>query len=312
MSGANSGRLNSARRRQKIEVGTGDLGDGRQPFHSHPFTAFHTPREVEHLLEGANVVAVRVGDVVCPWTLVDFARYVQFNTVPPAQQAEWLRIQAEEAAASSPAPTAPLSMPLPSLAVPPAADASHSPPEEFTVAVVSAVPGVGKTALVTQFVNRVFVDEYHPTCEERYRTSIDANRRVCIVNIVDTGAQEAFAEVTQANLAEKDGFLFVFSLDEPESLARLNDTVISLQEIYKRNASAGSTPSLPPIVLVANKKDADKHTVSIADAKAFRRQWRMEACVETSAKDYTSVELAFQILVQSMLNSRERNRRLQR
>lgn len=28
--------------------------------------------------------------------------------------------------------------------------------------------------------------------------------------------------------------------------------------------------------LVANKKDADKHTVSIADAKAFRRQWRME------------------------------------
>jgi len=293
--------LNSARRRQKIEVGTGDVGDGTQPFHSHPFTPFHTPREAEHLLEGASVVAVRVGDVVCPWSLIDFARYVQFNVVPVAQHAELLKIQAEEAPSSVPitAPPGPLID-------------SRSPAEEFTIAVVSATPSVGKTALITQFVNRTFIADYHPTCEERYRTSIDPNNKVCIINIVDTGAQEMFSDVTTKNLADKDGYLFVFSLSDTESLTRLNDVVLSLQEMHRRNASTMSTPALPPIVLIANKKDIDKRTVNMSDAKAFRRQWRMEACIETSATDRSSVELAFQILAQSMLNCREREKRVQR
>jgi len=97
--------------------------------------------------------------------------------------------------------------------------------------------------LITQFVNRTFIADYHPTCEERYRTSIDANNKVCIINIVDTGAQEMFSgivfvpgsaivdmkDVTTKNLAEKDGYLFVFSLSDTESLTRLNDVVLSLQ-----------------------------------------------------------------------------------
>ena len=56
----------------------------------------------------------------------------------------------------------------------------------------TAAPCAGKTALITQFVTRMFVAEYNPTIEEEYRTSIDVNRCVSILRIVDTGAQDAF------------------------------------------------------------------------------------------------------------------------
>eukprot|EP00698_Gefionella_okellyi_P007889 TRINITY_DN1931_c0_g1_i4.p3 TRINITY_DN1931_c0_g1~~TRINITY_DN1931_c0_g1_i4.p3 ORF type:complete len:295 (+),score=64.01 TRINITY_DN1931_c0_g1_i4:42-926(+) len=286
------------RRRLRIEIGTGD-GDASVPFHSHPFLPFHTPRELEQLVGEASVVAVKIGNVVCPWSLVDFARFLQFNVVPDPQRKEQLRIESEDASTMTDVIPAPISS---------ARSATVAPAEEYTIALVSATPAVGKTALITQFVNRTFVSDYHPTYEERYRTSVEANRKVVILNIVDTGAQDAFADATLKNLTGCDGYLFVFSMTDPESLSKLNDMVIALQELLRGDKSPTSAVQLPPIVLVANKKDAESK-VSMTDAKSFRRQWRMEALVETCAKEFPTVELALQMIVTSIANAKEREKR---
>lgn len=49
--------------------------------------------------------------------------------------------------------------------------------------------------------------------------------------------------------------------------------------------------------LVANKKDVAEKAVTPAEGSAFNRAYRLESHVQTSAKDFDSVKLAFQILV---------------
>src|SRR5690606_31975941 len=52
--------------------------------------------------------------------------------------------------------------------------------------------GAGKSALISQFVNKMFIEEYAPTVVETYRSSAEINSRVYVVEITDIGAQESF------------------------------------------------------------------------------------------------------------------------
>lgn len=59
---------------------------------------------------------------------------------------------------------------------------------EYKITVLGA-GGVGKSALVVQFVHTKFLEKYDPTIEDSYRKTIDVDGQACQLDILDTAGQ---------------------------------------------------------------------------------------------------------------------------
>ncbi|XP_069320386.1 GTPase ERas [Eulemur rufifrons] len=156
---------------------------------------------------------------------------------------------------------------------------------EYKVVVVGA-SGVGKSALTIQLNHQCFVEDHDPTLQDSYWKELDPDHGGCILNVLDTAGQAIHKSLRDQCLAAGDGVLGVFALDDPSSLAQL-------QQI--RDAW-GPHPN-QPLVLVGNKCDlvtdgGDGRAAAIALAKSWGTPF-----VETSAKTRQGVEEAFTLLL---------------
>ncbi len=107
--------------------------------------------------------------------------------------------------------------------------------------------GVGKSALTLRFVRDFFVKDWDPTIEDAYRKTVDVDDKLCMLEILDTAGQDDFESLRPQWMMDKDGYIFVYSMNSAESLAQL-------QPFFDLHAQINEGKNVP-IVLVANKRD---------------------------------------------------------
>ncbi|GAB9472834.1 hypothetical protein Gpo141_00010000 [Globisporangium polare] len=169
--------------------------------------------------------------------------------------------------------------------------------ETFHMSVLGS-GGVGKSALTLRFVRDYFVKDWDPTIEDAYRKAITVDEGLCMLEILDTAGQDDFESLRGQWMMDKDGYVFVYSMDSRISLHELQpffDLHLQINE---------SKRPLPPIVLVANKKDVvdqdpSKCQVSTEEGRRIARSYNAHY-IETSALTGANVTAVFENFVREV------------
>ncbi|CAL5095817.1 unnamed protein product [Urochloa decumbens] len=151
--------------------------------------------------------------------------------------------------------------------------------------------GVGKTSLMNQYVNKKFSNQYKATIGADFLTK----------EIWDTAGQERFQSLGVAFYRGADCCVLVYDVNSMKSFDNLNNW----REEFLIQASP-SDPDNFPFVLLGNKVDVDggnSRVVSEKKAKAWCASKGNIPYFETSAKDGTNVEDAFQCIVKNALKN---------
>lgn len=163
---------------------------------------------------------------------------------------------------------------------------------EYKLAILGA-GGVGKSALTSQYVQGVFLEEYDPTIEDSYRKQTVIDDRNYSLEILDTAGIEQFTAMRELYIRNSEGFVLVYSVTDRnsfEELKTLRDQVVRLKDNFS-----------VPIVLVGNKADLDdQRKVPTVEAQLQAKQWGNTAFFETSAKTSMNIDEVFAALVRQM------------
>ncbi|OQR76458.1 ras-related protein Ral-A-like [Tropilaelaps mercedesae] len=159
-------------------------------------------------------------------------------------------------------------------------------PLEMHKVIMVGSGGVGKSALTLQFMYGEFIEDYEPTKADMYRRKVMLDGENVQIDILDTAGQEDYAVIRDAYFRSGEGFLCVFSIDEPENFE-------ATREFREQILRVKGDDSVP-FILVGNKADKDgaNRRVTIEEAEERARQWNVPY-VETSAKTCTNVDRVF-------------------
>lgn len=163
--------------------------------------------------------------------------------------------------------------------------------------------GVGKSALTLRFVRDYFVKDWDPTIEDAYRKAINVDDGLCMLEILDTAGQDDFESLRAQWMMDKDGYVFVYSMDSRSSLHEVQpffDLHLQINE---------SRRPLPPIILVANKKDVvdrdpSKCQVSSEEGQRIAHSYNARY-IETSALTGENVTMVFETFVREVRRKKE-------
>ena len=174
---------------------------------------------------------------------------------------------------------------------------TNSSSNTFKIVVVGSTC-VGKTALVSRLVDKVFNQEIETTIGVEFRTyTVPVGDHEVKLNIWDTAGQEKFRSVSKAYFRNAVGAALVFSLTDKKSFEALDGWLNDLQSLCVHNAV---------ILLIGNKLDlAEGRVVSGEDANVFAERHGLEY-FETSALDATNVDEAFVRLAKSVYEKVEK------
>lgn len=160
--------------------------------------------------------------------------------------------------------------------------------------------GVGKTALMNQYVNKRFSSAYKATIGADFLTKeVMIDDKLVTLQIWDTAGQERFQSLGVAFYRGADVCILVYDVTNPKSFENLD----SWREEFLVQASPPDMENFPFVVL-GNKVDRE-HDRRVPKAKA--QQWcKSKAATplryfETSAKEAVQVEAAFQEAAQLAL-----------
>lgn len=121
---------------------------------------------------------------------------------------------------------------------------------------------VGKTQLLSRWLDSVFIEQYIATIGVDHKTKI-INPSLKF-QIWDTAGQERFKTVSAVFFAQASVFILVFSVTDQTSFINLKKHLVEA----RLHLSTGQ-----PIVLLANKIDATKaRTVTMEEAEQFARE----------------------------------------
>lgn len=165
--------------------------------------------------------------------------------------------------------------------------------------------GVGKSSLILQWVKQQFTEDYIPTIEEIVPKTVQIDKKTYTVEFTDTAGQEEFAQMRWKYIADNEGFLFVFSVIEKDSLEQISDLyndVVSTKGMNFARVLAGNK---------ADKKDdpeLSSRVVPIEDSKRMASEMKCNF-YETSAKTRLNLDPMFDDLIRGVLklNSNESN-----
>ena len=95
-------------------------------------------------------------------------------------------------------------------------------------------------------------------------------------------------------MRDRDGFVFVFSICDRASYNGLQQFYDQLQSLYESNQQ-------PPIILIGNKSDLSiSRQIHIRDAELLAQKYHNCTYIETSAKNGSNIEQAFEILIRNI------------
>ncbi|KAL9968526.1 hypothetical protein ACROYT_G020633 [Oculina patagonica] len=159
---------------------------------------------------------------------------------------------------------------------------------------------VGKSSLIKRFHSNVF-DQRLPTTigVDFFIHDLEVDGKKVKLQLWDTAGEERFRQngLTSSYYRGAHGALVVFSLTSCKSFTSVKN--LWLEEFYRKSGSDTIT------ILVGNKCDLeDKREVDEADIREFAELNSM-CWLETSAKDCTNVQEAFETMAYKLCESHE-------
>ena len=155
---------------------------------------------------------------------------------------------------------------------------------------------VGKTSIVTRFVDNEFKSTYHCTVGVEYKVKslkLDPYTNVNL-KIWDTCGEEKYRTITRQYYRDSNGVVLVFDLTNKNSFDKLSGWLNDIKE-YGPNDIC--------IILVGNKSDVQDRKLSLfEEAKKLAMNYKMPY-IEVSAKTGTNVLSMFENITKKMIDN---------
>lgn len=157
--------------------------------------------------------------------------------------------------------------------------------------------GVGKTCLLSRYVDDIFYEEANATIGVEYKLKeIEIESSKFKLQLWDTAGQERFHSITQSYYRCSDGAVIVFDVTDNASFENVSNWIKEYSDFTDGNHN---------IIIVGNKNDLEsERKVNTEDAKQFAKSKNVEY-IETSAKDGNSVTEAFELIEQIIYTSKK-------
>jgi small GTP-binding protein len=145
--------------------------------------------------------------------------------------------------------------------------------------------GVGKSAIVIQFVQGCFVPDFDPTVEDFYYRSLQLDHHAVPLAILDTAGADGYPPMLLSYLRHSEGFMMVYAIDDRPSF--------DLLEEFHRKLVHTRGPTPVPLVICGNKCDLEEsRVVSRAEGEQLATRWG-GTYWETSALANINIQAAF-------------------
>ena len=154
---------------------------------------------------------------------------------------------------------------------------------------------VGKTSMLLKYVDNRFPETHIATIGAEYKIkTLTTDKYKINLNIWDTAGQERFRAITKSFFNNANGIIFVYDITDKKTFDNVKNWIKD-SEYYGQFES----------VLCGNKVDLEKEKrqVKFDTLKEFGLKKKMEV-FETSAKDGTNLEQAFQKLADLIVKSK--------
>ncbi|XP_067671796.1 ras-related protein Rap-2b-like [Haliotis asinina] len=162
--------------------------------------------------------------------------------------------------------------------------------------VILGASGVGKTAIISQFLDKNFVTEYRGTFEQIHMRKYYSSGINLTLEIVEIINGDAVPTVRKNAIAKGDAFVLVYSIDDANSF----EQIYSLRDLILEEKEENNVP----IYVVANKIDIAEERKTpiwqVADA-IVTIDWE-HRYTEVSAKDPRQIAELFESVLQHALS----------
>ncbi|KAJ7371852.1 Ras- protein Rab-9B [Desmophyllum pertusum] len=156
--------------------------------------------------------------------------------------------------------------------------------------------GVGKSSLMNRFVSGKFDSQsFHTIGVEFLNKDVNVEGQSYTLQIWDTAGQERFKSLRTPFYRGSDLCLLVFAVDDVQSfknLAMWRKEFLYYADVREKDNF--------PFILLGNKVDVNERVVSQEEAHHFCREIGGVPYYETSAKDSTNVDNAFNAAVKRL------------
>lgn len=156
--------------------------------------------------------------------------------------------------------------------------------------------GVGKSSLMNRFVSGKFDSQsFHTIGVEFLNKDVSVEGQSYTLQIWDTAGQERFKSLRTPFYRGSDLCLLVYAVDDVESfknLAMWRKEFLYYADVREKDNF--------PFILLGNKIDVNERVVSQEEAHRFCREIGGIPYYETSAKDSTNVDVAFNAAVKRL------------
>uniref|UniRef100_A0A8C6KM30 Dexamethasone-induced Ras-related protein 1-like n=1 Tax=Nothobranchius furzeri TaxID=105023 RepID=A0A8C6KM30_NOTFU len=116
---------------------------------------------------------------------------------------------------------------------------------------------VGKTAIISRFLNERFDDQYTPTIEDFHRKFYSIRGDVYQLDILDTSGNHPFPAMRRLSILTGDVFILVFSLDNRDSFQEVQRLKRQIHETKSCLRNKTKEKVDVPLVICGNKCDRD-------------------------------------------------------
>ena len=159
---------------------------------------------------------------------------------------------------------------------------------------------VGKSSIILRYVEQTWSDIFVPTIGVDFKVkTLQINKKNVKMQIWDTAGQERFRTVVSSYFKGSHGIFIIYDITNRESFKNLENW---LGEIEK-NASDKVLK-----ILIGNKCDLEQEReIQFEEGQAFANRNGMQF-VETSAKNNTNINEAFEALAKLMIQFSNENK----
>jgi small GTP-binding protein len=157
---------------------------------------------------------------------------------------------------------------------------------------------VGKTTILTQFLEKRFSSQYNCTInvDIRIETVCLDDETIVDLQIWDTCGQESFKHLTKQYYHNSTGCFLVYDVTNKKSFEDLSMWIYDVKEYGPKDIV---------LFLVGNKSDLEhERVVSFEDADALAKYYKIDY-IETSAKNGMNVNFMFELMCLAIVNKFE-------
>jgi small GTP-binding protein len=159
---------------------------------------------------------------------------------------------------------------------------------------------VGKSAILSQFMDKRFIDEYSCTInvDIRVQTVVIDNSNIVDLQIWDTCGQETYKNLTKQYYNNTNGCFLIFDITNRSSFDDIPAWIEDIRQFASKDVI---------IILVGNKSDlADEREVLFDEASDLAKSYGIDY-IETSAKTGVNIRLLFDVCCLSLVKKSEEN-----